>query len=99
MSAKKDSHQVVVFMTDWCPFCVQMKNHTWKAEPVIEAVKSYHGGKPAFITCNKPQNRYLVQEFDIEKYPMVVIMDKDHNIKKSAHNMSVEDLVEFLENL
>ena len=97
--SKKDSHQVVVFMTDWCPFCIQMKNHTWKTEPVIEAVKHYHGGKPAFITCNKPQNRYLVQEFDIEKYPMVVIMDEDHNVKKTAHNMSAEDLVEFLENL
>lgn len=97
--SKKGKHQVVVFMTDWCPFCVQMKKHTWTADSVLKAVKPYHGGKPAFITCNKPQNRHLVQEFEIEKYPMVVIMDEDHTIKKSANNMDVETLVEFLETL
>ena len=98
MPAKeKASRQVVVFVTDWCPFCVQMKMHTWTDEKVLEAVKPYHGGKPAFITCNKPQNRYLVEEFGIEKYPMVVIMDEDHEVKKSAHNMDVETLVQFLE--
>ncbi len=60
-------------------------------------MKQYHGGKPAYIVCNKPQNRHLVEEFDIERYPTVVIMDEDHNIKKRANNMSAEDLQEFLE--
>ena len=77
----KSKYQVVVFMTDWCPHCKTMKDHSWQDQRVRECVKSYHGGKPAYILCNKPQNRPLVDEFDIERYPTVVIMDEDHNIK------------------
>lgn len=94
---KKDKHQVVVFTTDWCPHCTHMREHVWTEINVIDAVKSYHNKGPAFVVCNKPQNRHFVTEFDIEKYPTVVIMDEDHNIKKKANNMSPEDLVLFLE--
>lgn len=44
-----------------------------------------------------PQNRPLVDEFKIERYPTVVIMDEDHNIKKRANNMGPEEVVEFLD--
>jgi len=93
----KSKYQVVVFMTEWCPHCASMKQYSWTDQSVLESMKKYHGSKPAYIICNKPQNRHLVEEFDIEKYPTVVIMDEDHNIKKRANNMSPEDLVEFLE--
>tara|TARA_Y100000817_G_scaffold275818_1_gene236932 strand:- start:643 stop:837 length:195 start_codon:yes stop_codon:yes gene_type:complete len=59
----------------------------------------YHNSKPAFILCDKPQNRYLVDEFSIEKYPTVVVMDEDHNILKKANNMSPDELVGFLDDL
>ena len=94
----KQKHQVVVFMTEWCPHCKTIKQLTWQDDKVISSVKPYHNSKPAYIMCNKPQNRHLVDEFDIERYPTVVIMDEDHNIKKRANNMSPEDLVDFLEN-
>ena len=95
MSKKK--HQVVVFITEWCPHCKNMRQHSWTDQRVVESMTKYHGGKPAYILCNKPQNRPLVEEFSIEKYPTVVIMDEDHAIKKLAHNMSADDLLEFLE--
>tara|TARA_B100000287_G_scaffold373549_1_gene372794 strand:+ start:2422 stop:2721 length:300 start_codon:yes stop_codon:yes gene_type:complete len=95
----KSNLQVVVFMTTWCPHCKNMKNHTWSNDSVKNAVIPYHNSKPAFILCDKPQNRYLVDEFEIEKYPTVVIMDEDHNIKKRANNMSSEELVSFLDTL
>lgn len=94
----KNKHQVVVFVTEWCPHCKNMRKFSWTDEKVVQSMKQYHGGKPAYIVCNKPQNRHLVEEFDIERYPTVVIMDEDHNIKKRANNMSPEDLVDFLEN-
>ena len=94
---KKGKYQVVVFTTDWCPHCTHMREHVWTEGNVIDAVKSYHNKGPAFVVCNKPQNRHFVTEFDIEKYPTVVIMDEDHNIEKKANNMSPEDLVLFLE--
>jgi len=93
----KSKYQVVVFITEWCPYCKQMRDNVWPDEKVTKAISSYHGSKPAFITCNKPQNRHLVDEFNIERYPTVVIMDEDHNIKRQAHNMQSEELVSFLE--
>ena len=93
----KQKHQVVVFITEWCPHCKTMRQTSWVDQNVLNSLKQYHGGKPAYIACNKPQNRYLVDEFNIEKYPTVVIMDEDHNIKKRANNMSPEDLVQFLD--
>ena len=95
----KENLQVVVFMTTWCPHCKSMKNRTWSDNSVVNAVTPYHNSKPAFIMCDKPQNRYLVDEFEIEKYPTVVIMDEDHNVKKKANNMTPEELVDFLEKL
>tara|TARA_Y100000401_G_scaffold69949_1_gene56077 strand:- start:4795 stop:5094 length:300 start_codon:yes stop_codon:yes gene_type:complete len=91
------NHQVVVFIAEWCPHCKQMKDNVWTDNTVVKSVKRFHGGKPAFVVCSRPQNRYLVDEFEIEKYPTVVIMDEDHNIKKRANNMNSSDLVEFLD--
>ena len=94
----KQNLQVVVFMTTWCPHCKIMKEHTWTNDSVKKAIMPYHKGKPAFLLCDKPQNRYLVDEFAIEKYPTVVIIDEDHNIRKKANNMSPDELVNFLDN-
>ena len=81
----KKNLQVVVFMTTWCPHCKNMKNHTWTNDSVRNAMVPYHNSKPAFILCDKPQNRYLV--------------DEDHNILKKANNMSPDELVGFLDDL
>ena len=95
----KKNLQVVVFMTTWGPHFKIMKNHTWTNDSVRNAMVPYHNSKPAFILCDKPQNRYLVDEFSIEKYPTVVVMDEDHNILKKANNMSPDELVGFLDDL
>jgi hypothetical protein len=61
-------------------------------------VGQFHNSKPAYVICSKPQNRHLVDEFEIERYPTVVIMDENHNIKKRANNMDAEEVIDFLEN-
>lgn len=94
----KQNLQVVVFMTTWCPHCKIMKEHTWTNDSVRKAIMPYHNSKPAFLLCDKPQNRHLVDEFAIERYPTVVIIDEDHNIRKKANNMSPDELVNFLDN-
>jgi len=93
---KKSSHQVVVFVTQWCPHCQRMRQETWPDNTVIEAIKPYHNNGPAFVDLSTPQNRHLVPEFQIDRYPTIVIMDEERNIKKRGNNMSAEDLVEFL---
>lgn len=95
--SKFNKYQVVVFMAEWCPHCRAMKDHVWTDESVKKSVQKFHGGKPAYVMCTTPQNRPLVDEFKIERYPTVVIMDEDHNIKKRANNMNSSDLVEFLD--
>tara|TARA_R100001244_G_scaffold119775_2_gene89347 strand:- start:53 stop:352 length:300 start_codon:yes stop_codon:yes gene_type:complete len=94
----KQNLQVVVFMTTWCPHCKIMKEHTWTNDSVKKAIMPYHNSRPAFLLCDKPQNRHLVDEFAIERYPTVVIIDEDHNIRKKANNMSPDELVNFLDN-
>jgi len=93
---KKSKHQVVVFTAEWCPHCQAMLEDVWTSEQVKKTVSSYHGGKEAVVVCSKPQNRPLVDQFDIQSYPTIVIMDSDRNIKKRGKNMSEEELVEFL---
>jgi len=94
----KQNLQVVVFMTTWCPHCKIMKEHTWTNDSVKKAIMPYHNSRPAFLLCDKPQNRHLVDEFAIERYPTVVIIDEDHNIRKKANNMSPDELINFLDN-
>ena len=95
MSASR--HQVVVFIAEWCPHCKHMRDNVWTEESVLNSMKRFHNSKPAFVVCSRPQNRHLVDEFEIEKYPTVVIMDEDHNVKKKANNMPAEDVVKFLD--
>ena len=94
----KEYHHVVVFMAEWCPDCANMKKYVWTDERVRQAVGQFHNSKPAYVICSKPQNRHLVDEFEIERYPTVVIMDENHNIKKRANNMDAEEVIDFLEN-
>tara|TARA_B100000676_G_C17960261_1_gene777133 strand:+ start:333 stop:629 length:297 start_codon:yes stop_codon:yes gene_type:complete len=93
----KKNHQVVVFMAEWCPHCANMKKYVWTDDRVRQAMAEFHNSKPAYVICSKPQNRHLVDEFEIERYPTVVIMDEDHNIKKRANNMDAEEVVNFLQ--
>jgi thiol-disulfide isomerase/thioredoxin len=97
--SKKKKHQIVVFITNWCPHCQQMKHQVWTDQEVIKASKPYHGSKPMFLLLDKPENQYLISEFKIERYPTVIIMDEDRNVKKQGNNMPPEELVEFLKEL
>ena len=74
-----------------------MKKYVWTDDRVRQAMAQFHNSKPAYVICSKPQNRHLVDEFEIERYPTVVIMDEDHNIKKRANNMDAEEVVNFLQ--
>ena len=94
----KENYQVVVFMAEWCPHCANMRKYVWTDDRVRQVMNQFHNSKPAYVMCSKPQNRHLVDEFEIEKYPTVVIMDEDHNNKKRANNMDAEEVVDFLEN-
>ena len=93
----KKNLQVVVFVASWCPHCTGMRKEVWTDERVLDSVKPFFDGIPAIIQVDKPGNEYLSQQFDIESYPTVVIMDESRNIHKRKGNMTVEETIEFLE--
>jgi thioredoxin-like negative regulator of GroEL len=93
---KKDL-QVVVFVTSWCPHCKDMRNNVWTDSEVLKRVESYFEGRPAIIQVDQPGNEYLSQQFEIEAFPTVVIMDEARKIHKRAKNMTSEETIKFLE--
>ena len=76
-----------------------MRKEVWADEKVLDAVKPFFDAQPAIIQVDKPGNEYLSQQFDIESYPTVVIMDESRNIHKRKGNMTVEETIEFLEEI
>ena len=94
---KKDAFQVVVFVASWCPHCKGMRQEVWTKKSVLEASKNYHGGRAAIIQVDKPGNEYLSEQFELEAFPTVVIMDEHRDIFKRAHNMDAEETISFLE--
>jgi thiol-disulfide isomerase/thioredoxin len=94
---KKDAFQVVVFVASWCPHCQGMRQEVWTKTDVLKASKAYHGGKAAIIQVDTPGNEYLSEQFEIEAYPTVVIMDEKREIFKRAHNMDADETINFLE--
>ena len=95
---KKDL-QVVVFVTSWCPHCKNMKDSVWTDQTVLESVKPYFEGTPAIVPVDKPGNEYLSQQFNIEAFPTVVIMDESRKVLKRAKNMTKEETIKFLEEI
>ena len=93
---KKD-FQIVVFVASWCPHCQGMKQEVWTKESVLEAAKAFHDSKPAINQVDAPGYEFLNQQFEIEAYPTVVIMNEDREVFKRAHNMDMEETIKFLE--
>ena len=95
---KKDL-QVVVFVASWCPHCKGMRDQVWTNDTVLKSVEPYFEGKPAIVPVDKPGNENLSQQFDIESYPTVVIMDEERKVFKRAKNMTCEETIKFLEEI
>ena len=95
---KKDL-QVVVFVTSWCPHCKNMKDSVWTAQTVLQSVEPYFEGTPAIVPVDKPGNEYLSQQFNIEAFPTVVIMDESRKVLKRAKNRTKEETITFLEEI
>ena len=97
MTVTKEAFQVVVFVASWCPHCRGMRQEVWTKKDVLKASKAYHGGQAAIIQVDKPGNEYLSEQFKIEAFPTVVIMDEKREIFKRSHNMDAEETINFLE--
>ena len=71
----------------------------WSDQTVLQSVEPYFEGTPAIVPVDKPGNEYLSQQFNIEAFPTVVIMDESRKVLKRAKNMTKEETIKFLEEI
>jgi thioredoxin-like negative regulator of GroEL len=77
--AREEGTNVITFLyTDWCSYCRQMEQTTFKDPLVIEEMASDY----TWLRLNAekdPDGISLRQEFDVNGYPTYLILDEDGN--------------------
>ena len=84
----------IMFYVDWCTFCRRFM-------PIFgEAAKNY-GDKFEFIVvnCEKPENKKIVEQFNIGGYPSLFIVDKDLDFQYQASSSATESIEAYQKEL
>ena len=63
---------VVFFYTDWCGFCQRFAPTFHKAVTSKEIKKNF---AVAYVNCDYPENRKAMQEYKVEAFPTVFVID------------------------
>lgn len=77
---------VAMFYVDWCGFCKRFM-------PMFgEAAKEYNSKiNFAVVHCEKPENQEMVQEYGIQGYPTIYLIDKKLNYKEALPSSVLRD--------
>lgn len=67
---------VVFFYTDWCGFCQRFAPTFHKVTKSKDIKKNF---AVAYVNCENPENRQHMEEFKVEGFPTVYVIDKDNN--------------------
>jgi thiol:disulfide interchange protein DsbD len=100
--AKVEGQPVILdFYADWCPPCQEMERKTYVDPRVIEASKDFIMVK-VDLTRQTPQGQRLMEEFDIQGIPTLVILNRQgEEIKKErvAGYLGSEEFLEKLQHI
>lgn len=80
---KKNKPVVVFFYVDWCGFCQRF------APTFNEIAKSKEIKKDfaiAYVNCDNPDNRGYIEEYGIQGFPTVFVVDPKTNVKTQLKN-------------
>ena len=68
---------VVIFYADWCGYCKRFA-------PVEAQLQQEYSSKYTFVTVNadNPENKMLLQKFNIKSYPSLYLVDPKANKQK-----------------
>lgn len=67
---------LVLFYADWCGFCQKFAPTFHK---VAKDAKIKSNFAIAYVNCDAPENQKFVQEYGIQAFPTVFVVDKDGN--------------------
>ncbi len=83
------------FYVDWCGFC---KKFASTFDAIIKDPKIKDNLAIAFIDCSDEKNQQLVEEYKIEAFPTVYMLNPKKNIKEFVENQELftEDAVKKL---
>ena len=80
---KKDKPVVAFFYVDWCGFCQRFA-------PTFDAVSKNKDIKKkfsiAYINCDDPKNRELIEKYGIQGFPTVFVVDSKGEEKVQLKN-------------
>ena len=83
-----DKPIIVFFYTDWCGFCQ-------KFAPVFDKITKARKFKSkfavAYVNCENPDNQRIMQEFQIEGFPTVYVIDNQGRRTKLENNILFEE--------
>ena len=85
---------IVFFYTDWCGFCQRFA-------PVFDKVTKQSKIKKnfviAFVNCEKQENNAAMQEYGVDGFPTVFVVDEEGNKTKLDNNIFfIEDAKKVL---
>lgn len=66
---------IVFFYTDWCGFCQRFAPTFYKVTKTKDIKKNF---AVAYVNCENAENRQHMQEFNVEGFPTVYVIDKDN---------------------
>ena len=73
--AKETGKPIIVFFyTDWCGFCQRFAPTFDKITKVKDIKKNF---AIAFVNCEKEENQPLMQEYGVQGFPTVYVVDKN----------------------
>lgn len=86
---------IVFFYTDWCGFCQRFVPTYGKVSKLKEIKKNF---AVAYVNCERSENSKLMQEYGIQAFPTVYVLDAQGNKTQLDNQMlfgadAVEDIV------
>ena len=73
---KKQKPVVVFFYADWCGFCQRFAPTFYKVTKDREIKKNF---AVAYVNCDKPENREYMQQFNVQGFPTVYVINNDRS--------------------
>ena len=80
---KKQKPVVVFFYADWCGFCQRFAPTFYKVTKDREIKKKF---AVAYVNCDKPENRGYMEQFNVQGFPTVYVINNDRSKVQLENN-------------
>ncbi|MCD8025274.1 MAG: thioredoxin domain-containing protein [Candidatus Gastranaerophilales bacterium] len=87
---------IVWFYTDWCGFCQKLAP-TFKKVTKSSEIKNKFA--VAYVNCENPENKKLMEEYNVEGYPTVYLVNGEKKELVSSLNLFARDAKDSLKSL